>query len=1069
MANDVGIRVGIEGEKQFRDSLNGINSQLKNLNTELDASAQKFKNSANSEEALEEKTDILSRTIDAQKKKIELLTTQYDNQIKKLSVLGDELDKVSEEFGKNSDQAAKAQNAYNRQATQVNNLGSQLNTAKSDLSRFEEQMRTASDRSIRFSEDLKSAASKLDKFSSKASSIGNTLTLGVTTPILGAGLASFKYASDLEENLNKTEVAFKENSDEVIEWSKTTLKQYGLAQSTALNMASTWGDMGTSMGIPLDTATEMSKTLVGLSADLASFKNISIDRAQTALNAVYTGETESLKELGVVMTEANLEAYAMAKGTEKSYKEMDQAEKVSLRYQYVLDKTQNSQGDFARTSDSAANQMRIAQESAKELAAEFGKKLLPAGTKILEFANDLLDSFNNLDDGTQNLIISIAGIAAAAGPATKLLGGITGAAGKVAGGIGGLVGKIKDLNTAQQNATTTGGLLSTFLKNFSSPAGIIVTATTVALGLGTAYLYMNDESVKLRGELQKQAEQIQDTREEQQKSIEAADAEFGYYEDLYDELKNIVDANGKIKEGYEDRAQFITTELSDVTGQEIQIIDGVIQKYDDLASSIENTINKKRADTMLSALEEGYQTAITEIDKSFSNVETLKKKVQEYQDTLDSLEKSHEGYAPDVNTARAEYEARKNLETAKKDLEQAEKNYEDYLFQIKQYESAESEILNGRYDEGVKIAKAMLDNQEDYNKQSDNNQQSHLQTSAENWQKELAEEEATLEVLKQLYDETGNEIFQTQIQQTQDRIDALKEGLGQEIATITESNDPYVNALAQLAINGTNGYSSNLNFEGPTLEQIELLKQAIESEDPYVSAAAQNVAKNATNALSSEDENMQRAGAELIEYFANGISSEDEETREKTAAISGVISSTLDIAPELFNIGKNNGESYMEGFESAVNTIGNTVASILSSNPNSWSRQSYSPATYSMAKMVPASASLMSVSENAPALFSNELSEETAPLISMVKSRAAFLDISDDMYDAGVKMANSIERGIRANIMPERQEISVVMPSGSTGMTLNQTNNFYSPEALSPAETARLNRVNVRRTIQALR
>lgn len=102
MANDVGIRVGIEGEKQFRDSLKGINSQLKNLNTELDASAQKFKNSANSEEALEEKTDILSRTIDAQKKKIELLTTQYDNQIKKLSALGDELDKVSEEFGKNS-------------------------------------------------------------------------------------------------------------------------------------------------------------------------------------------------------------------------------------------------------------------------------------------------------------------------------------------------------------------------------------------------------------------------------------------------------------------------------------------------------------------------------------------------------------------------------------------------------------------------------------------------------------------------------------------------------------------------------------------------------------------------------------------------------------------------------------------------------------------------------------------------------------------------------------------------------------------------------------------------------
>lgn len=212
------------------------------------------------------------------------------------------------------------------------------------------------------------------------------LTLGVTTPILAAGTASFKFASDLNENLNKTEVAFKENASSVIDWSKTTLKQYGLAQSTALEMAATWGDMGTSMEIPLDSATEMSQTLVELAADLASFKNISIERTQTALNAVYTGETESLKELGVVMTEANLEAYAMAKGMEKSYSEMSQAEKVTLRYQYVLDKTKNSQGDFARTSDSAANQMRIAQESAKELAAEFGQKLLPAGTKLLNFA-----------------------------------------------------------------------------------------------------------------------------------------------------------------------------------------------------------------------------------------------------------------------------------------------------------------------------------------------------------------------------------------------------------------------------------------------------------------------------------------------------------------------------------------------------------------------------------------------------------------------------------------------------------------------------------------------------------
>lgn len=481
MANDVGIRVGVEGEKQFRDSLKGINSQLKNLNTELEASQKEFKDNADSQQALKAKTDILSRSIEATKQKVELLSKQYDTQSKKLTGLGEELDRVTSEFGANSKEAGKAQNAYNRQAAQVNNLGSQLNTARSDLSRFESQMQEAAAQSDKLTAGLKSAASGLDNFSKKTSKIGNTLTLGVTTPLLAAGTASFKFASDLNENLNKTEVAFEKNADDVVKWSETTLKQYGLAQSTALEMAATWGDMGTSMEIPLDSATEMSKTLVGLAADMASFKNISIDRAQTALNAVYTGETESLKELGVVMTQANLEAYAMSKGIEKNYQDMSEAEKVTLRYQYVLDKTKNSQGDFARTSDSAANQMRIAQESVKELAAEFGQKLLPVGTKVLNFANDLLDSFNNLDDGTQQLLIGIGATAAAAGPLIKGISGITNVSSKALRGISNLTSKIKGLETASKVTTASTGLLSKALGAVFSPAGLAVGATIGSL------------------------------------------------------------------------------------------------------------------------------------------------------------------------------------------------------------------------------------------------------------------------------------------------------------------------------------------------------------------------------------------------------------------------------------------------------------------------------------------------------------------------------------------------------------------------------------------------------------
>lgn len=1022
MANDVGIRVGIEGEKQFRDSLKGINSQLKNLNTELDASAQKFKNSANSEEALEEKTDILSRTIDAQKKKIELLTTQYDNQIKKLSVLGDELDKVSEEFGKNSDQAAKAQNAYNRQATQVNNLGSQLNTAKSDLSRFEEQMRTASDRSIRFSEDLKSAASKLDKFSSKASSIGNTLTLGVTTPILGAGLASFKYASDLEENLNKTEVAFKENSDEVIEWSKTTLKQYGLSQSTALNMASTWGDMGTSMGIPLDTATEMSKTLVGLSADLASFKNISIDRAQTALNAVYTGETESLKELGVVMTEANLEAYAMAKGTEKSYKEMDQAEKVSLRYQYVLDKTQNSQGDFARTSDSAANQMRIAQESAKELAAEFGKKLLPAGTKILEFANDLLDSFNNLDDGTQNLIISIAGIAAAAGPATKLLGGITGVAGKVAGGIGGLVGKIKDLNTVQKGASGSASILKNVLGN-----GAVGLLGAVAIGVGiwgvyaTKQLESNNESFKaikaaqdLREEIKNSNEEIQQNTENRKKSIEEIINEADQQKFLADRLFDLSEKQTISNTEY--------AQMEEIVRQLNEQIPNMNLAIDDQTGKL--SLNREEVDNLI---ESNKKLALQQAAKTY----------------LDDI-------AEDMITSQKSiYDLNQELEDLIAQRDEAQKKADEYQGvwgKTQEYQTARNEVRNLTLE---------IENQ----KKEIENTKTTLQESEKEWEFYEDVVNGNIDVMQIANSEIGN------------TSEEMQKSLDESRKAIANSEGGFISQLTQLSDLSSQAYANNLDFYGPTTSQISTLQSALSSSEPLVAQTASAVASAGVSGMTSTNPEFQKAGSDLIKQFADAMAMEEGEAKEKALKVAWVSAAMLNVSDITRKYGEEAGESWSEGFESAVNTIGNTVASILSSNPNSWSRQSYSPAVYSMAKMAPASASLMKAPESDVSLFSSPIeSSDPAPMVSLVKRRVApLLDINDSMYEAGMKMANSIERGIRANIMPERQEISVVMPSGSTGTTLNQTNNFYSPEALSPAETARLNRVNVRRTIQALR
>ncbi|MFA5937669.1 MAG: phage tail tape measure protein, partial [Candidatus Paceibacterota bacterium] len=263
---------------------------------------------------------------------------------------------------------------------------------------------------------------KLQKVGEGMTNAGKKMTMGLTLPIVGLGIAGVKMASDLNETVNKVNVAFGESANKVQEWGNTTLKSLGLAKGSALDAAALFGDMATSMGLPQQAAADMSMKMVGLGADLASFKNISFEEAQTALAGVFTGETESLKRLGVVMTQTQLDAFALAQGLGKTTSEMSQAELVNLRYAFVMDKTKNAQGDFARTSDGTANQLRIMQETFKETSATIGQNLLPIVTKIAGKVAEWTKKFAELSPQTQKVILIIAAVVAVMGPLLIVIG-----------------------------------------------------------------------------------------------------------------------------------------------------------------------------------------------------------------------------------------------------------------------------------------------------------------------------------------------------------------------------------------------------------------------------------------------------------------------------------------------------------------------------------------------------------------------------------------------------------------------------------------------------------------------
>lgn len=239
-------------------------------------------------------------------------------------------------------------------------------------------------------------------------------------------------------------------ADEVEKFAKSAVQNFGMSELTAKRMASTFMSMANSMGLAAKDGKNMSLQLTALAGDMASFYNVEQDVAQTALNSIFTGETESLKKFGIVLTEANLNAFALSRGITKSYNAMSQAEKVALRYQYVLKATANAQGDFARTSGSWANQVRILKEQWSQLIGILGKGLIAALTPIVKALNKLLSYLIALGNAIASLFggKKITGI-------SKGLDSAAGSAGSLDDNLGGAGGKLDEDNKKAEKLAKT--------------------------------------------------------------------------------------------------------------------------------------------------------------------------------------------------------------------------------------------------------------------------------------------------------------------------------------------------------------------------------------------------------------------------------------------------------------------------------------------------------------------------------------------------------------------------------------------------------------------------------------
>jgi hypothetical protein len=281
---------------------------------------------------------------------------------------------------------------------------------------------------------LGSAVKKIGLLIGGAFAIGKLAQFGKECVELGSNLAEVQ---------NVVDVTFTTMSDKVNEFAKNAMTTAGLSETMAKQYVGTFGAMSKSFGFSEAQAYDMSTALTQLTGDVASFYNISQDLAYIKLKSVFTGETETLKDLGVVMTQSALDQYALANGYGKTTSAMSEQEKVALRLAFVQKQLSAASGDFIRTSDSWANQVRVMQLQLQSLKATVGQGLINIFTPVLKVINILLGKLATLANAFKSFTELITG---------KKSSGQTGASGAGLAGTDAIADTADQYGNAADNA-----------------------------------------------------------------------------------------------------------------------------------------------------------------------------------------------------------------------------------------------------------------------------------------------------------------------------------------------------------------------------------------------------------------------------------------------------------------------------------------------------------------------------------------------------------------------------------------------------------------------------------------
>lgn len=292
----------------------------------------------------------------------------------------------------------------------TNTVSSAMSKLSSVMDSAKNRVRSAAQSIVESIRNIGSSSKSVNSLSvTFGSFLKGALFYKATSALSQFGYNMFELGSAITEVENVVDVSFGSMADKAYEFAETATEQFGLSELAALKYSGTMMAMLNSTGVAQDAAAEMSVTLAGLAGDLASFYNIETEEAFTKLRAAIAGETEPMRQLGINMTVAALQSYALSQGITKSWQSMTQAEQAMLRYNYIMSATSAQQNDFARTSGSWANQVRLLTLNFQTLAATIGQGLIAAILPVIQALNALMAKLIQVAESFRNFVYALMG------------------------------------------------------------------------------------------------------------------------------------------------------------------------------------------------------------------------------------------------------------------------------------------------------------------------------------------------------------------------------------------------------------------------------------------------------------------------------------------------------------------------------------------------------------------------------------------------------------------------------------------------------------------------------------